>query len=77
LHFPLRQTPAGSIAGAGVGGSTDLVEVAVAGSMAAVAAGLTAGAMGAEAHGSTASRHLYLRPPLERVARIRVNCRSL
>jgi hypothetical protein len=41
-----------------VGGSTDFVEVAVAGSTAAVAAGLTVGAMGAEADGSTAGRRL-------------------
>ena len=37
--------------------------------MAGAGDGSTAGAMAAEVHGSTAGKHLYRRPPLQRVAR--------
>ena len=69
--FPQRQTLAGSIVGAitVVGGSTDSVVGVEDGSMAAAGDGSTAGAMAAEVHGSTAGKHLYRRPPLQRVAR--------
>jgi len=44
--------------------------------MAGAVDGSTVGVMGAVADGSTAGRHLYRRPPLERVARFSARLRK-
>ena len=44
--------------------------------MAGAGDGSTVGVMGEEVDGSTAGRHLYRRPPLERVARISARLRK-
>ena len=59
-----------------VGGSTDSVVGVEDGSMAAAGHGATVGVMGAVADGSTAARHLYRRPPLERVPRFSARLRK-